>query len=224
MRGKLIVIEGVDGSGKQTQSDALYRQLEEDGHNIMKISFPDYEAESSALVKMYLRGDFGQNPDEISAYVASSFFAVDRYASFQTKWKDFYESGGIVIADRYTTSNMVHQASKISDPKERDEFLDWLYDLEFRMYKIPVPDLVFFLDVPPEITMEMTKRRLNKFTGEEKKDIHENDVHHMDSSYENAHHVANKYGWRKISCVKDKKMLSIHDIFNKVYAQVIQEI
>ena len=147
MKGKLIVIEGVDGSGKQTQSEELYQRLKNNGKKIMKISFPDYEAESSALVKMYLRGDFGDNPEEISPYVASSFFAVDRYASFQTKWKEFYQAGGIVIADRYTTSNMVHQASKIADPKERDKFLDWLYDLEFMLYKIPVPDLVFFLDV-----------------------------------------------------------------------------
>lgn len=222
MKGKLIVIEGVDGSGKQTQSDELYQRLKKEGHKIMKISFPDYEAESSALVKMYLRGDFGDNPDEISPYVASSFFAVDRYASFQTKWKEFYSQGGILIADRYTTSNMVHQASKIIDPKERDEFLDWLYDLEFKMYKIPIPDLVFFLDVPPEITMEMTKKRLNKFTGEELKDIHEKDVHHMKSSYDNAHHVANKYNWRKISCVKGGTLLSIEEIASKIYREVLK--
>lgn len=220
MKGKLIVIEGVDGSGKQTQSEELYQRLKNNGKKIMKISFPDYEAESSALVKMYLRGDFGDNPEEISPYVASSFFAVDRYASFQTKWKEFYQAGGIVIADRYTTSNMVHQASKIADPKERDEFLDWLYDLEFMMYKIPVPDLVFFLDVPPEITMEMTKKRLNKFTGEDLKDIHEKDFLHMDSSYHNAHHVANKYGWRKINCVEENAILGISEIAEKIYGEV----
>lgn len=224
MVGKLIVIEGVDGSGKQTQSDQLYLKLKEKGHNIMKVSFPDYDAESSALVKMYLRGDFGDNPDDISAYVASSFFAVDRYASYQTKWKTFYQGGGIVIADRYTTSNMVHQAGKIVDKRERDQFLDWLYDLEFKMYGIPVPDLVFFLDVPPEITMEMTKRRMNKFTGEAQKDIHEKDLHHMNSSYQNAHHVVDKYGWTKISCVEQGSMLSIESISKKIYLETIRNL
>ena len=115
---------------------------------------------------------------------------------------------------------MVHQASKIADPKERDNFLDWLYDLEFMLYKIPVPDLVFFLDVPPEITMEMTKKRLNKFTGEDLKDIHEKDFLHMDSSYHNAHHVANKYGWRKINCVEENAILGISEIAEKIYGEV----
>ncbi len=220
MNGKLIVIEGVDGSGKQTQSDKLFLRLKEEGYKIMKVSFPDYESESSALVKMYLRGDFGDNPEDISAYVASSFFAVDRYASFQTKWKAFYEEGGVVIADRYTTSNMVHQASKIRDVEERERFLDWLYHLEFVMYGIPVPDVVFFLDVPPEITMEMMKRRMNKFTGEMQKDIHEKDVHHLSSSYTNAHYVADKYGWSKINCVEEGTLLSVEDIFHKIYGEV----
>ncbi len=224
MNGKLIVIEGVDGSGKQTQSELLYLRLKEQGYKIIKISFPDYESESSALVKMYLRGDFGDNPEDISAYVASSFFAVDRYASFQTKWKDFYLTGGIVIADRYTTSNMVHQAGKITDVKERDRFLDWLYHLEFEMYGIPVPDLVCFLDVPPEITMEMTKKRMNKFTGEMKKDIHEMDIHHLSMAYQNAHHVVDKYGWTKISCVEQGRMMSIQDISQKIYLETIRNL
>ncbi len=224
MNGKLIVIEGVDGSGKQTQSDKLYLKLKEEGYKIMKISFPDYESESSALVKMYLRGDFGDNPEDISAYVASSFFAVDRYASFQTKWKEFYHAGGIVVADRYTTSNMVHQAGKIGDVGERDKFLDWLYQLEFEMYGIPVPDLVCFLDVPPEITMEMTKKRVNKFTGEMQKDIHEMDLHHLKSAYQNAHHVVSKYDWTNISCVEQGSMLSIEEIFAKIYLEVSRKL
>lgn len=221
MKGKLIVIEGVDGSGKQTQSEKLYRTLLNKGLRVMKVEFPDYQSESSSLVKMYLRGDFGKNPDDVSAYVASSFFAVDRYASYTTKWKSFYESGGIVVADRYTTANMVHQASKISDQTERDAFLDWLYDLEFGMYGIPRPDLVFFLDVPPEFSMEMTKDRKNKITGENEKDIHEGDQHHLDTSYLNAHYVADKYSWTKISCVHEGRMRSKEDIFSDVYLATI---
>ncbi|HCW73528.1 MAG TPA: thymidylate kinase [Clostridiaceae bacterium] len=224
MKGKLIVIEGVDGSGKQTQSEKLYRTLLSKGLKVMKVDFPDYNSESSSLVKMYLRGDFGKNPEDVSAYVASSFFAVDRYASYTTKWKSFYESGGIVVADRYTTANMVHQASKIIDQADRDRFLDWLYDLEFGMYGIPKPDLVFFLDVPPKISMEMTKERKNKITGEKEKDIHEGDQHHLDTSYLNAHYVADKYGWTKISCVEGGRMRSKEDIFSDIYLSAIDSL
>ncbi|NCC78979.1 MAG: thymidylate kinase [Clostridia bacterium] len=224
MKGKLIVIEGVDGSGKQTQSEKLYRTLLNKGLKVLKIEFPDYKSESSSLVKMYLRGDFGKNPDDVSAYVASSFFAVDRYASYTTKWKSFYESGGVVIADRYTTANMVHQASKITDEKERDAFLEWLAHLEFEMYGIPRPDLVFFLDVPPEVSMEITKERKNKITGASEKDIHEGDQHHLDTSYENAHYVADKYGWTKISCVADGQMRSKEDIFSDIYLETVDRL
>jgi len=224
MRGKLIVIEGVDGSGKQTQSEKLYRTLESKGLKVKKIEFPDYDSESSALVKMYLRGDFGTNPEDVSAYVASSFFAADRYASYNTKWKEFYLSGGIIIADRYTTANMVHQASKIGDKIERDKFLEWLYDLEFNIYEIPKPDLVFFLDVPPIISMDITKERRNKITGETKKDIHERDTHHLVASYKNAHYVADKYGWQKINCVREEKMKSKEEIFNDIYLATIEKL
>lgn len=224
MKGKLIVIEGVDGSGKQTQSEKLFRTLQNKGLKVKKIEFPDYDSESSSLVKMYLRGDFGINPEDVSAYVASSFFAADRYASYNTKWKDFYLSGGIVIADRYATANMVHQASKITDKEDRDKFLDWIYDLEFNIYGIPKPDLVFFLDVPPEISMEITKERKNKITGEDEKDIHERDLHHLTSSYGNAHYVADKYGWNKISCVKNSQMKSKEDIFNDIYLATLEKL
>lgn len=224
MKGKLIVIEGVDGSGKQTQSEKLFRTLQKKGLKVKKIEFPDYDSESSSLVKMYLRGDFGTNPEDVSAYVASSFFAADRFASYNTKWKEFYLTGGIVIADRYATANMVHQASKIADKEQRDKFLDWIYDLEFNIYGIPKPDLVFFLDVPPEISMEITKERKNKITGEDEKDIHERDLHHLASSYENAHYVANKYGWTKISCVSNNQMKSKEDIFNDIYLDTLEKL
>lgn len=144
--GILIAIEGVDGSGKQTQSDLLNKNLKQAGYDVMEIRFPDYESRSSVLVKMYLMGEFSQDPKDITAYQASTFFAADRYASWMTgAWRAHYQKGGIVLADRYTTANMVHQAGKIQDLTERDRFLEWLYDFEFRLYGIPVPDLVFFL-------------------------------------------------------------------------------
>ena len=220
-KGTVIVIEGTDGSGKQTQSEKLYKALLEMGLKVRKVQYPDYDSESSALVKMYLRGDFGMDPESVSPYVASSFFAVDRYASFNTSWKDFYEEGGIVIADRYATANMVHQASKIADESERVKFLDWEYDLEFNMYRIPVPDIVFFLDVPPAVSRRLTADRKNKITGEDGKDIHESDLHHMESSYQNAHFVADRYKWEKIMCTYGGEMRPIEDIFSEVLGTTV---
>ena len=127
-----------------------------------KITFPDYESDSSALVKMYLNGDFGKNPGDVNPYVASTFYAVDRFASYKTKWGKNYESGEIILADRYTTSNMVHQAAKIQDLAEKDAFLDWLWDFEFNMYKLPVPDCVFFLDMSPDYRIILFDNSANK--------------------------------------------------------------
>lgn len=163
-KGKLIIIEsGSDASGKATQSNRLYERLINEGKQCMKITFPDYNSDSSALVKMYLNGDFGKDPNDVNPYVSSTFYAVDRYASYKTKWGEFYNNGGIIISDRYTTSNMVHQAAKINND-EKEKFLDWLYDLEFNIYGIPKPDEIIFLDVDPEVSQELMKDRKNKFT------------------------------------------------------------
>ena len=141
-KGRLLVIEGLDGSGKATQAKLLAAHLAESGRRVMEITFPDYESDSSALVKMYLSGQFGEKPDDVNPYAASSFYAVDRYASYKTKWGSFYEAGGIVIADRYTTSNAVHQCSKL--PQEQwNDFLRWAFDYEYRLLGLPAPDAVF---------------------------------------------------------------------------------
>ena len=141
-KGRLLVIEGLDGSGKATQAKLLAAHLAESGRRVMEITFPDYESDSSALVKMYLSGQFGDKPDDVNPYAASSFYAVDRYASYKTKWGSFYEAGGIVIADRYTTSNAVHQCSKLP-PEQWDDFLRWAFDYEYRLLGLPAPDAVF---------------------------------------------------------------------------------
>lgn len=159
MSGKLIIIEsGSDASGKATQTKKLYERLLKDGYNVRKVEYPNYDSESSALVKMYLRGEFGEKATDVDPYIASTFFSVDRYASFKTEWEEFYNNGGIVLADRYTTSNMVHQASKM-DEDERDKYLDWLVDYEFNMYKIPQPDCVVFLDVPVNFSKKLMENR-----------------------------------------------------------------
>ena len=141
-KGRLLVIEGLDGSGKATQAKLLAAHLAEGGRRVMEITFPDYESDSSALVKMYLSGQFGDKPDDVNPYAASSFYAVDRYASYKTRWGSFYEAGGIVIADRYTTSNAVHQCSKLP-PEQWDDFLRWAFDYEYRLLGLPAPDAVF---------------------------------------------------------------------------------
>lgn len=217
MKGKLIIIEGGDGSGKATQTKRLYNRLKDEDKNIRKIEFPDYESDSSALIKMYLKGDFGKKAEDVNSYVASTFYAVDRYASYKTKWKDFYESGGIVVADRYTTSNMVHQASKISDYKKWEEYLNWLCDFEFKMFELPEPDLVIFLDVDPEKSKDLMASRKNKFTGEMKKDIHESDLNHLKDSHKNALKICEKYGWKRIECIDENGLKSIEEIHEQIY-------
>ncbi|GAA3645448.1 dTMP kinase [Asaccharospora irregularis] len=220
MKGKLIIIEsGSDASGKATQTKRLYDRLLEEGYNIRQVEYPNYKSQSSALVKMYLRGDFGKNPSDVDPYIASTFFTLDRYASFKTEWEDFYNEGGIVIADRYTTSNMVHQACKM-DIKDRDEYLDWLVNQEFELYKIPKPDCVIFLDVPIEFSKKLMENRKNKITGDEKKDIHESDMKYLQKSYDNSLYIVDKYNWKKINCVKNNNLRSIEDIHEEVYELV----
>lgn len=220
-RGRLIVIEGIDGSGKQTQTEKLYSSLLSEGVNIKKISYPRYENESSTLVKMYLRGEFGENPDEISPYIASTFYAADRYASYKQDYEDFYNNDGVIIADRYTTSNMVHQAGKIRDKAKREKFLNWLWDFEFNLYGIPIPDMVFFLDIPVELNKKLMEGRKNKFSGDTKKDIHEKDDEHLRLAYKNAIKLVDKYKWEKINCIKYDKLRSIDDIHQEIFKKTM---
>ena len=188
--GKLFVIDGTDGSGKQTQFNKLQERLTKDNIEYKTVSFPNYDSPSSSLVKMYLSGEFGTNAQEISPYIASTFYAADRYATFKTGYQEYYDNGGIILADRYTTANMVHQAGKIKDKNERDKFLKWLWDFEFNLYGLPIPTEVFFLNMPVEKSIELMKDRENKFTHNAKKDIHETNKEHLIDSYNAACSVA----------------------------------
>jgi dTMP kinase len=219
-KGKLIVIEAPDGSGKKTQSDMLYKRMLAEGYKTRKVEFPNYESESSALVKMYLNGDFGKNPADVNPYAASAFYAVDRFASFKKEWEEFYEAGGIIIADRYTTSNMVHQAAKFKDLGDRDKYLDWLWDFEFNLISLPIPDIVLFLDMPPEYSGKLINNRKNKFTGNHQKDIHEGNRDYLLQSYINACKIAEKYQWIKIDCVRDNILREIDDIHNEIFSLI----
>ncbi|MBE7063587.1 MAG: thymidylate kinase [Ruminococcaceae bacterium] len=211
----LIVLEGVDSSGKQTQTARLFDYLSKKS-DTKQITFPDYKSESSALVKMYLSGAFGETADAVSPYAASTFYAADRFASYKTKWSTFLHAGGTVICDRYTTSNMVHQAAKLATTAEKDAFLEWIFDLEYNKMGLPVPDLVFFLDMPPQYAEKLMAERANKFSGEQTKDIHERDRSHLQKAYDNAVYVAKKYNWQFISCVKNGEIRSIDDIHREI--------
>jgi len=223
-KGKVIVIEGSDGSGKATQTKALFERLSEEGHVIKKVEYPNYGSDSSALVKMYLNGEFGSNPNDVNAYAASSFYAVDRYASYKKEWEGFYLKGGLVIADRYTTSNMIHQASKIEDDAERESFLEWLWDYEFVKIGLPVPDCIIFLDVDPSCSIKLMEKRTNKINGFEEKDIHEKDAAFLQKSYISSCNVAKKYGWIRINCIESGRIRTVEDIHEEIYAVIKNKI
>lgn len=216
--GKLIVIEGLDGSGKSTQLDILCENLKKQNRDIRRVSFPDYDSNSSALVKMYLGGEFGSHPGDVNPYAASLFYAVDRYASYKTDWGKFYENGGVVISGRYTTSNAIHQTSKMEEDKWQG-FLSWLYDLEYKKVAIPKPDLVIFLDMPISVSQKLLK---NRYGGDEnKKDIHESDIAYLEACRKAARFVARYSGFEVISCAtEDGNPRTIEDISEEILKKV----
>ncbi len=219
--GKVFVIEGSDGSGKETQTRLLFAYLQARGCAVRKVSYPNYESESSALVRMYLGREFGEDPFAVNPYVTSAFYAVDRFASYLKEWKEFYESGDdhIVICDRYVTSNMLHQAAKLDTMEEKAAFLDWEYDFEYVKGGLPVPDQVFFLDVPPEVSARIMRGRANKFTHGTRNDIHEANPDFLRRSYENGIFLAEKYGWERIECCdKAGNLKSIEEIHGALCA------
>ena len=212
-KGKLIVIEGVDGSGKATQAKLLAEALEKRGLEVRKVSFPDYDSDSSALVKMYLRGDFGSQPGDVNAYAASAFYAVDRYASFKKDWQGFYEAGGIVVADRYTTSNAVHQCSKLPE-QAWPEFLRWLFRFEYEQLGIPAPDRVIFLQTEAAVTEKLLLKRYGGDASRE--DIHEADRAYMARSRKAAAYCAETLGWSTVRCTRDGAMRTVEDIHGEI--------
>ncbi len=215
--GKLIVIEGTDGSGKSTQFRMMSQHLEQDNIPFKHLVFPRYQEESSALIRMYLGGQFGKKPTDVNAYAASAFYAVDRFASYKMDWGQWYEDGGVVLSDRYTTSNAVHQASKVPEG-ERKAYLGWLYDFEYAKMGLPKPDLVIYLDVPTDFTEKLMRQR--EADTNTKADIHEQDMQYLATCRQTGRAAAEYYGWQVISCVKDGAMRSIEDIHEEIYSYV----
>ena len=198
----------------------MYEGLKCENFDIKKVEYPNYKSDSSALVKMYLKGDFGKNVEDVNAYISSTFYAVDRYASYKTEWEDFYTNGGIILADRYTSSNMIHQASKIENKEEQKAFLEWLENLEFGMYGLPKPTDVIFLNMPPKYSKKLMETRNNKITGESEKDIHESNFDYLEKSYINAMDVVEIYNWKVVDCVEEGKILTIEEIHEKIYREI----
>ena len=216
-KGKLIVLEGIDGSGKSAQYRRLCQRLENDGIAYTHIVFPRYDKESSALIRMYLSGEFGGSPSDVNAYAASTFYAVDRYASYRTDWGQAYENGALILSDRYTTSNAVHQGSKLSD-EELPAFFDWLQDLEYGRMGLPEPDLVIYLDVDVEVSLaRMRRRQLKTHTSA---DIHEQDPEYLARCLRTARRAAAHYGWLSIPWQKDGQERSLEEKNREIYALI----
>lgn len=216
VKSTLIVIEGIDSSGKATQAKLVFEELVKRSYNAMKLEFPDYKSDSSSLVKMYLNGKFGKDPKLVNPYAASLFFASDRFASYKTSWEKFYKNKGVLISDRYVSSNMIYQAAKFDDKKDREYYIEWIFDLEFNKLCLPKPDIVIFLCIPPELCRKLNDKRLNKITGFSEKDIHEKDTSYMERTYEVAIEVANKYEWEILNCMEKSSLKSIGKINREI--------
>lgn len=214
MSGKLVVIEGLDGSGKATQSSMLYDRLVRDGKEPIKLSYPDYNSPSSALVKMYLGGEFSDTPGGVNAYAASSFYAVDRCASFLKYWKKDYENGRLFIADRYTTSNIIYQMSKLPD-EEWNGFIDWIEKYEYDRLMIPKPDKVVYLDMPIEVSQRLLSKRYNG--DESKKDIHESNMIFLEQCRRAALYAAQVLDWCVVECSSGELPKKPQDISDEIY-------
>ena len=213
-RGKMIVLEGIDGSGKSTQFKKLTDRLFTEGHSFRQVTFPRYDNSSSALLRSYLNGEFGQDPEDVSAYAASTFFFVDRYASYKTDWGTYYENGGLVLCDRYTTSNAIHQGAKLPQ-SELPAFLDWLYDFEFGKMELPKPDLVLYMDTTLEACLaQMAHRQAETNTHG---DIHETHKDYLRACLETGALAADRLGWTKIACTENGAARSIADIHEDIY-------
>lgn len=218
---KLIIIEGLDGSGKSTQIEMLEKYLSSENIEFKKIKLPDYDSPSSTLVKMYLGGDFGSSAADVNAYAAGAFYAVDRYASFNLKWKSAYDNGVLIISDRYATSNSIYQMEKI-DESEWENYLEWSADFEYNKLGIPKPDRVIYLDMPVEISQRLMTQR---YKGDEnKKDVHEVNVDFLLKCRKSALYAAKRQGWSVIECSDGREPYSVDEIHKKIIEIVKEEL
>lgn len=216
MKGIIISIEGTDGAGKHTQQSLLKEKLNEMGYRVFDQSFPNYESDSSAPVKMYLAGEFGETANCLDAYEASSLYAIDRLCTYKKTIKSHYENGEIILLDRYVQSNFIHQCSKIDDENEKEKYLKWIQEFEFDTLHLPRPDLVFFIEMPTEKSIELAKSRESYKSGTQK-DIHEVDSNYLKKSYNNGLSLAKKFNWKILHCVDENgNVKSIDEIHSEI--------
>ena len=217
MQGKLIVFEGIDGSGKSTQFKLLTERLEKEGIPFRKVVFPRYQESSSSLLRSYLSGEFGSKPSDVNAFAASTFFFVDRFASFKSDWGEYYKNGGTIICDRYTTSNAIHQGAKLPE-NELNAFLDWLYDFEFRLMELPRPDFVLYMDIDHDSCVRQMEARQSATNT--KGDIHETNVDYLAACLKAGQIAAERLNWNKVKCLDGGNMRSVTEIHEDVYNTV----
>lgn len=215
--GLFIDLEGLDGCGKTTQTELLCKRFEKENIKYKKIKLPDYDSDSSILVRKYLNGDFGKNANDVNAFAASVLFAADRFASYTEKWKNDYLDGTLIFSDRYTPANALYQMTKL-EPEEWDSYLEWLFDFEYNKIGIPEPTMVVFLDMPVEVSQKLMTSRYNG--DESKKDVHECNVEFLHKCRESALYACKKYGWKVISCAENGELLSIETINDKIYEAI----
>ena len=217
MQGKLIVFEGIDGSGKSTQFKLLTDRLSDEGVPYRRVVFPRYDNSSSALLRSYLAGEFGKDPSDVNAFAASTFFFVDRFASYKTDWGEFYKGGGTIICDRYTTSNAIHQGAKLPE-NELGDFLDWLYDFEFRLMELPKPDVVLYMDI--DLATSLSQMRARQEKTNTKGDIHETHSDYLAACLKAGAFAARRLGWTEIRCLENGVMRGVSEIHEDVYNTV----
>ena len=220
MKGTIISIEGTDGAGKHTQQQLLAKTLKSQGYEVFEQSFPNYESDSSAPVKMYLGGEFGASANCLDAYQASTLYAVDRMCTYKKSIEPHYENGEIILFDRYVQSNFIHQCSKIEDEDEKQEFIAWEEDFEYNLLGLPRPNIVFFIEMPVEKSLELARSRADYKTGG-KKDIHEEDPTHLQKSYDNGLNLAKKLGWTIIHCVDENNNIKSIDA---IHAEIMTHV
>lgn len=218
--GKLIVIDGLDGSGKTTQFELIQKILSDRGIFVKAISFPEYDKPSSTLVKMYLGGEFSKNAEDVNAYASSSFYAVDRYASYKLYWEKDYLDNKLILASRYVSSNAIHQMVKLPE-EEWEDYLNWLIDYEHIKMDIPKADKVIFLDMPIEISQKLLSQRYNG--DENKKDIHESNIEYLHRCRKSALFAAEKLGWSVVTCSDGENALPTNEISEKIM-KIIDEV
>lgn len=215
-KGLIISIEGTDGAGKHTQQQLLLNDLKDLGYEVVDQAFPNYDSDSSAPVKMYLAGEFGKDSSSLDAYQASVLYAVDRMCTYKKSLESHYNEGKIILFDRYVQSNFIHQCSKIDDMEDKLKFIAWEENLEYDTLGLPKPDLIFFIEMPVEKSLELARARAEYKTGESK-DIHEEDTTYMTKSYNNGLSLAKQLGWNIVHCVdKQNNIKSIEEIHKEI--------